>query len=285
MIKHLEQLTDIPLNAPVKVAFFDIDGTLLDKEGRYSADLRSQIMRIRGRGIKTAIASGRPLAAAQFLIDELGISDPGVFCTGAYVYSPIDGQLLLQAPLPQGDALALLQCLRQRNIYYELYSDKQFYYETDFAPYIRRVHGQHLRCQAVKADLRQVILSEPILKFIVGVDQSEDQQSLEQLEGEFPGLHFAYASLPGYPHWRFANVIDRGACKRRAFELLLEHYQVAPENVASFGDSHSDEIFLGLAGTGVAMGNAAAEAKDAARFITKNAWDDGVAYALSRLIK
>lgn len=285
MTKYLEQLTDIPLSAPIKLVFFDIDGTLLDKDGHYSAELRSQIARIRRSGVKTAIASGRPLIAAQFLIDELSISDPGVFCTGAYLYSPVDGQLLLEAPLEQTHALALLQRLRELNIYYELYTHNQFFYETDFAAHIRRVHGQHLRCQPVKVDLRQVVLAEPVLKFIVGVDQSQDPQSLLQLEREFPDLHFAYACLPGYPHWRFANVIDKGACKRRAFSRLLERYQVAPENVASFGDSHSDEVFLQLAGAGVAMGNAADDVKRVARFVTKNAWDDGVAYALSRLIE
>lgn len=257
----------------------------MDKEGCYSAALHEQIARIRQRGIKTAIASGRPVFAAQFLIDELNIRDPGVFCTGAYVYSPADERMLLPSPLSQGHCLALLRHLRQLDIYYELYTQKHYYFETDAAADIRAVHAHHLRCQPLKADLEQVALTEPLFKFIVGVDQHADPASLVLLARTFPHLQFAYASLPGYPQWLFANVIDQKACKRNAFEWLLHHYQGAPENFASFGGSHSDQIFLQLAGVGVAMGNANTDVKKVARFVTKNAWDDGVAYALARLIK
>lgn len=285
MTLALTDLHDIELDAPIKLIFFDVDGTLLDKEGYYSAGLQEQIVRIRQRGIKTAIASGRPSFAARFLINELNINDPGVFCTGAYIYSPADDVMLLPSPLSQRHCLALIRHLRQLNIYYELYTEKHFYFETDAAANIRAVHAHHLRCQPLKADLEQVALNEPVFKFIVGVDQQTDPASLTLLERAFPHLQFAYASLPGYPQWLFANVIDQKACKRNAFEWLLNHYQVAPENVASFGDSHSDQIFLQLAGVGVAMGNANTDVKKAARFVTKNAWDDGVAYALTRLIK
>ena len=281
------QLTDFPgleLSAPIKVVFFDIDGTLLDKDGRYSPMLQAQIARVRKKGIRTAVASGRPIFAAQYLVEQLGLCDPGVFCTGAYVYSPAEQRLLLSSPLPRVHCLSLIKRLRELDVYYELYTEQHFYFETDTAAHIRAVHGHHLRQQPIRADLEQVALSEPVFKFIIGVDQTADRQLFHTFEIEFPELQFAYANLPGYPQWCFANVIDQSACKRDAFEYLLDHYQVAPENVASFGDSHSDKVFLELAGVGVAMGNACPDVKAVARFTTKAAWEDGVAYALERLI-
>lgn len=285
MSRELIDLSGFELNAPVRVVFFDIDGTLLDKKGRYSGTLQRQIARIQQRGVRTAIASGRPIFAAQYLIDQLGLCDPGVFCTGAYVYSPAQKRLLLSSPLSQVHSLSLIRRLRELNVYYELYTEQHFYFEADVAAHIRDVHAHHLRRQPVRADLEQVALSEPVFKFIIGVDRTVDHDVFCILEKEFPELQFAYANLPGYPQWCFANVIDQNACKRNAFEWLLNHYQVAPENVASFGDSHSDKIFLELAGVGVAMGNACADVKAVARFTTKASWDDGVAYALERLIK
>lgn len=285
MSQVLAELDYVELDAPIKLAFFDIDGTLLDKNGHYSQELVRQIARVRECGVRTAIASGRPPFAARFLMDELGVRDAGVFCTGAFIYSPGDGQRYLPAPLRRTDTLALVQRLRQLPLHYELYTGDHFYFESAFASEILQVHARHLRCDPQQADLLQVANSEPVFKFIVGVDANAQPAALEQLESEFAQLHFAYASLPEYPHWRFANVIDRGACKRRAFQWLLEHHGVAAENVISFGDSHSDKAFIELAGVGVAMGNATDEVKRVARFITKNAWDDGVAYALSRLIK
>jgi 5-amino-6-(5-phospho-D-ribitylamino)uracil phosphatase len=280
----LTDLQTLDLTAPIKVVFFDIDGTLLDKHGSFSSELVQQIARIRRQGVKTAIASGRPVFAAQYLVDQLNLVDPGVFCTGAYVYDPARKKMLLPAPISQASTLSLIRRLRQADIYYELYTATQYYCETDFGAMIRTVHGQHLRCQPVMTNLEPLAISEPVFKFIVAVDESVSPNSLSALEQEFPELQFAYASLPGYATWRFANVIDKAACKRKAFEWLLNHYGVSADNVASFGDSHSDEVFLQLAGVGVAMGNASPAVQSVARFVTKRSCEDGVAYALKRLI-
>lgn len=285
MTKLLTEVDPVTLEAPIKLAFFDVDGTLLCRDGQYSMGLKTQLARLRKSGVKTAIASGRPQFAAQFLFDELQICDMGVFCSGAYVFDPRHQQLHLQAPIARADALALIEHLRQGPIYYELYAGTHYYYECNTAAEIRLAHAAHLRSTPVRADLTQVAAAEPVYKFIVGVDSNEHSEALTALERAFPNLRFFYASLPAYPHWLFANVIDVEACKHRAFDWLLSHYRVASENVVSFGDSHSDEIFLQRAGVGVAMGNAPDRVKQVARFVTKDAWDDGVAYALERLVQ
>lgn len=285
MTKLLTELHPLALDAPIKLAFFDVDGTLLCRKGHYSVALKKQLARLHKRGVKTAVASGRPQFAAQFLFDELKICDVGVFCSGGYLFEPRKNRLHLPAPIAPADAQALVEYLRQGQIYYELYGADHYFYEADTAAEIRLTHAAHLRSTPVRADLAQLAASEPVFKFIVGVDGNSHGEALAALERAFPQLHFAYASLPAYPHWLFASVIAIAACKHRAFDWLLNHYQVAPENVASFGDSQSDEIFLQRAGVGVAMGNAPDRVKQVARFVTKNAWDDGVAYALARLVQ
>ena len=275
---------ELDIKAEIKAVYFDVDGTLLDREGQYSPTLAQQIKRLRQRGIKTAVASGRPHFASQFLFDELRLIDPGVFCSGAYIYNPQSQKSVGQRVLQQASAIALIQRLRELNIYYELYTEQHYYYETDFAHHIRHLHAQHLRCQPVKADLLTIVTNQPVLKFIVGVDQVLNPFSLAQLESEFAHLQFAYAALPAYPMWHFASVVDADASKHSAFDWLLNYHGIDADNVVAFGDSHSDEVFLTRAGVGVAMGNAPLDVKQIARFVTRNSWEDGVAYALSRLI-
>lgn len=280
-------LTDFDMSvakADIRVAFFDIDGTLLDREGRYSDNLRHQLARIRALGVRTAIASGRPNFAAQFLVDDLGLIDTGVFCTGAQIYSPQTGQTLFSAAMRSEECLRLLSRLRQLPIYYELYGLNDFYIETSYAAEVQDIHARHLRRSPKKGSLDNVVKEQCLLKWVLGVRKNETSDLLAQLEREFPLFAFAYAAFPACPQWRFVNVIAPEACKKKAFDWLINHYQVKPEQVASFGDSHSDETFLRLAGYGVAMGNATDEVKAVARFVTRNSWEDGVAYALERLI-
>ena len=78
------------LSRPLKLAFFDIDGTLLGLDGDYSARLARAISALQKAGVKTAVASGRPKFAADFLIDELGLEAAGLYCTGAHIENPLD---------------------------------------------------------------------------------------------------------------------------------------------------------------------------------------------------
>lgn len=284
MTMQLSDVLHLPPQEPLKVAFFDIDGTLLDKEGRYSRGLLEQVRRIQSLGVKTAIASGRPVFATSFLMQELNLMDPGVFCTGAHIYDPRGNKTLQAAYLAPNLALQLLAQLRNLDIYYELYCVDSFFYETDYGTDIRVSHSHHLRAQPLQTDLSTLLREQPALKFLIGAEGDSGSERLRQLEQAFPSLTFAYAHFPAHPTWHFVSVIDGQGCKEKAFNWLLAYYGVSSKNVISFGDSQSDTTFLQLAGVGVAMGNATEEVKSVANWVTKNAWDDGVAYALSRLI-
>ena len=57
------------------------------------------------------------------------------------------------------------------------------------------------------------------------------------------------------------------------------------ERAVAFGDERNDCSMLAVAGMGVAMGNAAPEAKAAARLVTDTNQEDGVARTLLRLLE
>lgn len=269
---------------PVKLAFFDIDGTILNVEGEYSQTLVAQIKRIKALGVKTAIASGRPAFAVRFLMKDLCLDDVGVFCTGAHIFDPKRQQTIQAFPLPVEECRALLQAVREYDIYYELYTADSFYIERDNASNIREIHSAHLRCKPIMDTFDRIIEQQTIYKLLLGAEQTKDGESLQVLERQFPHLTFAYASLPAYPQWLFASIIHSSACKHYAFNALLDYHGVTAEEVIAFGDSQSDMAFLNMAGIGVAMGNAVDKVKNSADFVTLPVWEEGVPYALSRLV-
>jgi 5-amino-6-(5-phospho-D-ribitylamino)uracil phosphatase len=277
-----------PQRPPIRLAFFDIDGTLLGLDGDYTQRLADTLARVRALGVKTAIASGRPAFATRFLWDGLGLHDMGVFCTGAQIMapgSPRQGdspETIVTHSLDAETLQRLLAAIRQSDLYYELYTEDAFYIEAQRAPEICAVHAQHLRVAPRFQAFESV--TEPVIKLLIGADCREDAARLARLEAAFPEVIFAYAALPAYPDWQFASLVSRQADKTQAFGQVLQHYGLAAENVISFGDAQSDAVFLSLAGIGVAMGNASDAAKNAAKVITRPVWDDGVAWALERLV-
>ncbi len=286
LTEELHDLDDHQLQTQdIKVAFFDIDGTLLGLDGQYSEASKHQIQRLKAHGIKVAVASGRPNFAAQFIIDELSISDPGVFCTGAHVYCPTTQDTLVMQGVSPALSRRLTDVLRNSDIYYELYTANDYFIESDIGEEIGRTHATHMRQTPQRRSFDELIGVGPVVKFLVAVNHEREHEKLYALERSFPECQFAYARIAAHPDWLFASVIDNDACKHQAFDFLLDYYGVSAENVISFGDAQSDKVFLERAGTGVAMGQAVDDVKLVANYITRPVWDDGVAYAISRLIK
>lgn len=285
--RELASLSDQELpNRDIKVAFFDIDGTLLGLEGRYSADTRDEIARIKSLGVSTAVASGRPNFAAQFIIDELMLDDAGCFSTGAHIFLPKENRTIRFNEISKHLCRQLIVALRETDIYYEIYTEQNFFVENDNRQEIRCIHAEHMRQAPVFENFDSVLgRGESIVKLLIAVDCAQDHAQLFALEQAFSNCDFAYAKIAAYPEWLFASIIDRGACKHQAFDFLLEYYGVKAENVISFGDAHSDMVFLERAGIGVAMGQANDEVKAVADYVTLPVWEDGVPYALSRLVK
>lgn len=267
--------------ADIRLAFFDIDGTLLDSNGQIRPQLYSAIARLKAKGIKTAIASGRPYFAARFLVEELGINDAGMFYTGAHLFDPSTQQTLLEVPLLNTDALAVVQAAQKLNLYAEVYTPGGFYLQEQTE--IGRVHAAHLRVNPELGDLTEVVLRNSVSKLLVGVNRVAHGDKISVLEQQFPQLIFARAYLAAYPDWQFASVISGAATKQRAFDCLLHHHHLKSNQVIAFGDAESDMDFLRMAGIGVAMGNANNNVKAVADWVTKTADEAGVAYALGQL--
>lgn len=78
------------------------------------------------------------------------------------------------------------------------------------------------------------------------------------------------------------EVTAAGAGKRPAMEYLARYLGLTLEDVMALGDSGNDAALLSAAGLGVAMGNAPAEVKAAAKAVTDRNTEGGAAKAIRR---
>lgn len=271
-------------NCNIKLVFFDIDGTLLTTQGEYTSRLVQQIRRLQGQGIKTAIASGRPSYTARFLIEEVGIADIGVFCTGAEIYDPKKQQHLHLHTLDNTLITRLYERTQELGIYCEFYTPQ--YHTVNQTCDISDIHSKHLRVSPTLIEGSSLMKENPeIIKLLLGCKQgNEGGHGLKQLAEEFPMLEFAFAHFLPRPEWEFASVISSAANKHQAFDQVLNYYGLQPAEVMAMGDSHSDMVFIQRAGIGVAMGNASEPVKAVADYVTLSADEDGAAFALEQLI-
>lgn len=269
------------LDRDIQLAFFDIDGTLLGLDGGYTQRLQQAIAAARQAGIKTAVASGRPKFAADYLIDELQLTDAGLFYTGALIYDPSKEITLAQHPLDDTLVEKLISAATKLELYTEVCTADHFYVQKQTE--LSLVHSAHLRVTPEACELDQLIGDRPIIKLLFAVQRETDHDKLYQLQRAFPEVIFAYARLASEPEWLFVSVISPKACKYSAFQQLIDYHCVTSDQVIAFGDAQSDMTFLELAGVGVAMGNATESVKSVADIETLPVWEDGVAVVLEQL--
>ena len=79
------------------LAVFDIDGTLLTFDGQCSSLTRETLAALRGNGIVTAIATGRPMAALSETLDKIGPVDLAVLSNGSLAVDLRTDETLFEA--------------------------------------------------------------------------------------------------------------------------------------------------------------------------------------------
>lgn len=249
----------------IKAAFFDVDGTLLShKTKQVPESARKALDALRAAGIRCVVSTGRT-------IREMGkLPMDGVTFDG---YITMNGQLILDEnreklygmPL-EGEAKAMVL---------KLFQEKQF-------PVIL-VEPERLYVNFVDKKVTEVQAAISSKVPPVGeYEGAELYQACVYLTREEEGVLAPVMHLCDMSRWHPGGVdlIAKGGGKRTAILRYLELYGIKAEETIAFGDGENDMGMLGLAGIGVAMGNAEEKVKKIADYVTDDIDEDGLANAL-----
>jgi Cof subfamily protein (haloacid dehalogenase superfamily) len=247
----------------------DIDGTLLDEQGRMHTRTKKALARARAEGVVVMLATGRSHWGCRDVVDGLGLEAPSVVLNGAAVYSRQEDRLIEHYAIPEefvedliafatrAQLLPVLSCLTAQYTREPLEGERKLL--TGFR-HLERVKTHEL-------PRRDVVR----LTFFSRTHESSDALHAEVLRtaGDRPAYftHFPLSALPGFRS-SLAQVVDvQPACdgKAEAMRVLAQRYAIPAERVVAVGDANNDLPMLKAAGMGVAMGNATLEAKAAAK--------------------
>ena len=247
----------------IRIAFFDIDGTLVDFNTRQiSAKTLEALIRLRANRVKLCLATGRsPLALPHFSGIEF---DAFLTFNGSYCYD--SEQVLFSNPIPHEDILKLIEnsaginrpvCIATKNRLAANGTD------NDLADYFG-IAGLEVEVANDFNDL----LQEEIYQVMMGCYESEYSSVMKDVH---------HAKIAAW--WdRAVDIIPANGGKGIAIEKVLEHYHIAPEEAIAFGDGNNDIEMLNAVGTGIAMANASEQLKAVADNVCGHVSDDGIYY-------
>ena len=256
----------------------DFDGTLLRTDLTVDKSVADAIRGYINRGGHFVVCTGRMAKSMDGWLDYLGIGGQRIAVVGFQGSFVADtaGNVLYECTVPHESVDKILAFAENHDLYTHFY-DKDYVYIKEENPInleYRRITEVPLKAVG---NLRAYLKAHPelgILKVMIVVDPAEAAKIFAECEKEDFGEVDHYMSSESY--LEFASK-DGG--KGTGLKKVAELYGVPIEKTIAIGDSQNDISMLEAAGLGVAVGNARADVKAAADYVTVTN-DEGAAKAV-----
>ncbi|WP_150538699.1 Cof-type HAD-IIB family hydrolase [Actinobacillus vicugnae] len=257
---------------PIKIIFFDIDETLYVKSKAYiPTSITEQVLpQLKANGIIPAIATGRNFGcfpeALRPLIGEHGFE---LFVTINGQYNFYKDQMISEYGLTRSQIERCIEKFRALGIAYAFVSTDDIAVSED-NPIVRAATAPIKVDYVVDPDF---YLKNTVVQMLAYYPESRDEavRASGLLSDDLKAVRWNAEAV---------DILRIENSKARGIEDVLKHFGLKIENSMAFGDGFNDIEMFDTVGFSVAMGNAEAELKQHADYVTKHIEEDGILHAL-----
>ncbi len=256
----------------------DLDGTLLDAKGSYSARTRDYLRSLSEEGYLIVLASGRPYRAIKRLYEDLRCNAPVIAYNGGLVLHPNDPSFpRYEKRFVKDEVLSLREkCLSCVDVFMAE-SETHLYVEGDGSGLFPYFPNRDI--EVVEGPLDETLREDPFTCLFH--ETEKEAGSLKEICKQHPDILYRSWSNSNYSELALPD-IHKGS----ALAYIMKVYGIDKENVIAFGDASNDEEMLECAGLPFAMANARATWLKERFPVTKNTVDeDGVIVELKRILR
>ncbi len=246
---------------PVKIIFFDIDGTLVNpKTGLISEETMLALKRLQASGIRICISTGR----APSEVPDFSPLVFDAYCTynGSLCYTA--DEVLHSHPIAPEDVARVVKNAAGIGRPVSVAVQNRLAangWDPDLADYYRLADLTLTVAPDFEAACR-----EDVYQILIGCREAEHADLLRGASGVKLAVSWE----------RAVDVIPADSGKGTAIAKVLAHFGLDASQAMAFGDSQNDLDMLTAVGVGVAMGNATAQLKAVADDVCGSVADDGI---------
>lgn len=276
--------------ARYRLIAIDLDGTLLDSEGRLPPRNRDALHRAHQAGLKIVLCTGRLYPETRPILDAIGLDlDAAITVGGAVVSDVASGRTIERTTIPR--ALA-----RRVGSFFQSHGHTLLWMiDGDEAGYDGHVIAGPRRHVAVNVWLSRAPVAvrpldtlpdngaEPVR--ITVVDESDPLTALSERFREEFGDSVPHNVIRVHSY-NFSVIETFGprVSKWNGILSLCRRWGIDPSQTVAIGDDVNDLPMIRAAGLGVAMGNAVPAVREAASVHTETHDACGVAVLIERLL-
>lgn len=265
---------ELPGDLDIRLVVADMDGTLLDADGRVPDPFWALLERMHDVGIAFVPASGRQLATLEHLFERAGrlssIAENGAIVTH-------DGEVIGTTTVSADAVRQIVHRVREAEDQLGLVVSRREIasIESRDAEFVEQAHKYHVALESV-ADLLDH--TDDVLKLAVHATTTTSSDAARWLEP----VHAGHRITIGSPHW--VDVTRDSVDKRLGVEALQRELDVTPAQTIVFGDYLNDLGMLADADWTFAMENAHPDVLSIARYRAPSNAEHGVVQVLERLL-
>ena len=265
----------------IRLVCSDVDGTLVEEgTGGLNPEYYTEILRLKEKGIRFAVVSGRSFESAKPLFEPV-INDIFMINDNGAVLN-YEGKTIKAHSISDELAKELLRDIKD---------------ELKPLTYISALTGSYAWkkdqtfCDLLRNDFKLSVkeldempdsLPENVGVMSFGVfDPVDAEKAIGKEFIDKWSQHELIRPVPGGQYWY--NIIQKNVDKSVALKELMEMYGYAPEEVIAIGDNMNDMEMLSSVPNSVAIGNARQEVKDICRYVADTNTNDGVLQILKKL--
>lgn len=282
----MKRVEELGILTDIGCVIMDLDGTLLHDDKKITKTNIDELLRLQKEGIRLVIATGRPKSYIPRIPEEVFI-DYYITSNGSVIYDH-DFQVVFRKAIEPDALTRVFQCFTNDQIvqYFvegNIHLDKRGLEHIDEydvpALYRRFLETKGIRHERFAADYAR--FGYACEKVNILFRHPYSRATIEKLRDrilQIPGIAAVSGGVENL------EIMNMHVNKAEAVAFVLERLGVDMEHTVGFGDSENDMELFAAVKYGIAMENACEALKSRAAAITKSNEEDGVAYALHRLL-
>ncbi len=246
----------------IKVVFFDIDGTLLDGNKGIPKSSIVALGKLREKGIKTVICTGRGYSEIRPL--NLKDFDAYILLNGQICFDDT-GEIIFENELSKKTKDKLIKFFNEKKFPFGLCTAKRSYLNY-VNENIIAVHDS-LNCPVPEVDIYRgekiyQALSYGNIELRKYLEKELEECSLTSWNGD--GM----------------DIVAKGSSKASGVKRYIEKFGIDLKDTMAFGDGENDIDMLKYVDKGICMGNGLDSVKEIADYVTDRIDEDGLYNAL-----
>lgn len=233
----------------MRLLVFDLDGTLLEKDGNLSSETLRILKSFEERNVRSTIATGRSLKSASKFIEQISSKVPVILFNGARIFDPVTRHYLYSEVLSDS-LLQRMSFLCQRSDVSVFFFVDEDVYAVNLTVYAARyVYRDGLSYRLV--DNIDSLKQRKITKIVLTGPSCE----LTKIENSLKFQHRILASVTRSED-DLLEILPFGVNKAEALKKLCKFLGIDLKEVVAFGNGENDLEMIKTAGVGVTFKDA-----------------------------